>query len=191
MFTANIRVKSGLILRVSRQANQLATDFVKSRVGRLRPDFLARCQFDFELNECTGDVRIVQEGRKSFPSGHSSQAFYGMIFLSLYLAGKNRAWSLEHTDSHTHLVRSRLYRSAVVIAPIFLSTYIAISRWDDHVHHPTDILAGCLLGTAIALSNYLIWWPSPFGSRNHVTMPTPRLHYAKPVVEREPADEQV
>ncbi|KAL7280386.1 hypothetical protein ACG7TL_005312 [Trametes sanguinea] len=34
----------------------LITEFLKNRVGRLRPDFLARCKWDKELKACTGYV---------------------------------------------------------------------------------------------------------------------------------------
>lgn len=43
--------------------------FVKSYVGRLRPDFLARCQYDEIARACTGTLELVDEGRRSFPSG--------------------------------------------------------------------------------------------------------------------------
>ena len=78
--------------------NGIVTDTLKSMVGRLRPDFLSRCMPDYSLappgsinnatgyvaawaNVCTGDEHIIIEGRKSFPSGHSSYIMTGMVFL--------------------------------------------------------------------------------------------------------------
>lgn len=68
------------------------TDAVKNAVGRPRPDLISRCKPakgtpDRELvtiDVCTQtDQHILQEGWRSFPSGHSSFAFAGLGFLAL------------------------------------------------------------------------------------------------------------
>jgi membrane-associated phospholipid phosphatase len=47
-------------------------------IGRLRPDYFNRCYGDNYLNvndlkeTCTGTELLILDGRKSFPSGHSS-----------------------------------------------------------------------------------------------------------------------
>lgn len=113
-------------------------DFVKLRVGRFRPDFFARCQYDSVLDACTGIPSVVSEGRKSFPSGHSSSAWFGCVFLMLFLAGKNRCFAFDATFQHSGILWSRFLRLAIALSPLFLGTYVAVSRWEDHWHHPTD-----------------------------------------------------
>jgi len=120
---------------------------VKNGIGRLRPDFLARCQ---PVNGvCTGNVHSVQEGRKSFPSGHSSLSFAGNGFLSLYLYGKLCGGS-------RHV---RLWQLLICGVPLIVAVWVALSRVQDYWHHWEDVLVGCLLGSSCALGTYHLRYP--------------------------------
>lgn len=83
---------------------------MKNLFGKPRPNFLARCQPDLEniANYVVGgvltatsdgrlvtaaicqnpDQSVIDEGFRSFPSGHSSISASGLIYLSLFLASK-------------------------------------------------------------------------------------------------------
>ncbi|KAI5647035.1 PAP2 superfamily domain-containing protein [Phthorimaea operculella] len=84
--------------------NAFITEVMKLFTGRPRPDFLYRCFPDGKMNEeliCTGRPRDVWEGRKSFPSGHSSFTFCSMGFVSAWLCG--RLGVVRYWDNHHHV----------------------------------------------------------------------------------------
>ena len=93
---------------------------------------------DQSKTTCTGDADTIQEGRKSFPSGHASNAFAGLGFLAVYLAGRLRAF-----DARGHVMKL-----LAVIVPLLgallvvrITHYIiitnvqALSRVSDYRHH--------------------------------------------------------
>lgn len=68
-----------------------------SLCARPRPDFFYRCFPDGQMNEelrCSGDPEVIMEGRKSFPSGHSS-----CKTLSLYLCVELACQIKAHTKT--------------------------------------------------------------------------------------------
>ena len=143
--------------------NANLTNIGKKTIGRLRPNFLDVCkpnknpfntlcqtfttgityvrpEIDFE---CTSPNKSeIDESRLSFPSGHSSTVFYTAIFLILFI---NRTWIKRSLGFFPQFVQFLLFAFA---------SFTALSRVIDHKHHPTDVLAGTILGIVVAVSTF-------------------------------------
>jgi len=144
--------------------NGVITDTIKLTVGRHRPDFIFRCWPDGVVPEnafsglasdlkCKGDPDIIREGRKSFPSGHSSFSFYTWFFLFLYISGKLGTFRCSHKPTSS-------WRLLVSLGLILVPSVIAISRTADYHHHWQDVTVGSLLGIAIAWVVYRQYYPA-------------------------------
>ncbi|EPZ30848.1 hypothetical protein O9G_003083 [Rozella allomycis CSF55] len=98
--------------------------------GRLRPDFLSRCIPIQGTNpiECSGNPESIIEGRKSFPSGHTSISFQGMTCLALFII----------TEYELFTSRKPLHIVVAAIAPFFVSIFVSLSRLVDYRHHWQD-----------------------------------------------------
>ncbi|KAJ4374144.1 hypothetical protein N0V83_002885 [Neocucurbitaria cava] len=137
------------------------TGALKNAIGKPRPDLISRCLIDAAkidkteyalqtINICTQtDNYILQDGFKSFPSGHSSVSFAGLFYLSIYLAGK----------LHVLDAKGEVWRTFIVMVPALGAALITGTRIMDARHHPFDVISGALLGILVAWGSYRQYFP--------------------------------
>ncbi|MCJ1444620.1 MAG: hypothetical protein MMC23_005122 [Stictis urceolatum] len=150
--------------------------FLKWLIGGLRPHFLAVCKpvippgtvgkgyqsIMFTDAICTGDRNQIDDSLESFPSGHSTAAFAGFVFLYLYLNAKLKVWSNYHPA---------MWKLIAVYAPILGATLIAGALTIDEFHNWYDCLAGAIIGTIMAFSGYRMVYASVWDFRvNHIPL---------------------
>ena len=116
---------------------------IKNYAGRLRPDYVDRLRMEgFVTNPpnfvaiCESVNDIVMDGRRSFPSGHSSAMFGSWIILFLI------AWT--RFSSRSGLLQFN--KVLCVLTILIFPTIVAVSRTRDYRHNFSDILAGALVG---------------------------------------------
>lgn len=73
----------------------------------------------------------------------SAGSFAGMVFLSLYLAGKLRVFNR----------KGYMTKVCLVILPWLVATFVGISLIDDYWHHWEDVVAGAILGSSSFFSH--------------------------------------
>lgn len=145
------------------------TDVLKNWVGRPRPDFLARCgaksgtptDFFVDVQVCTAPMgyRVLTDGMRSTPSGHSSISFSAFLFLSMWLFGQMQL--LKNVASNP------VYLYLVAGSPLVLASYVALSRVQDYRHHFVDIILGGMLGCTVAFVFYRKFFNSVVGPNSH------------------------
>ncbi|KAF8515964.1 phosphatidic acid phosphatase type 2/haloperoxidase [Gautieria morchelliformis] len=149
-----------LFLAIASQ--RLIVNALKNGVGRLRPDFMARCKWDPSLAACTGHPDAIRDGRRSFPSGHSSLAFTGLTFLSIYLVACMCPSQATSASSRLpNFLKSKAVSVFITLAPLGVATWIAITRLEDYRHHKEDVITGAGIGSLCAYVTYNIYW-EPF-----------------------------
>jgi membrane-associated phospholipid phosphatase len=153
--------------------------FLKWLIGGLRPHFLTICKPDipaitaqetgnglrqimYDRTVCTGDQNQIDDSLESFPSGHSTAAFAGFVFLYLYLNAKLKVWSNYHPA---------MWKLVATYAPILGATLIAGALTIDEFHNWYDCLAGAIIGTIMAFSAYRMVYASIWDWRiNHIPL---------------------
>lgn len=104
------------------------TEIAKNVIGRHRPHYQEGMKGDFDQ-------------RRSFFSGHASITAAGTVYLGLYL-------------SRNLLPRPSLLKTASVLALGGLLVGVPYSRVMDKRHHPSDVITGALVGSAVATVFY-------------------------------------
>lgn len=148
---------------------------IKNAVGRPRPDLLSRCvpKAGTDLTAlvavgvCTQkSAEILQEGFRSFPSGHSGSAFSGLAYISFFLASQFKLFGRPEVGSiSTAMTTSStwhppaLFLGLIAFMPILGSSMIAISRLQDYRHDYADVMVGSLIGLVVAYVSWRRFFP--------------------------------
>jgi len=119
-------------------------------------------QIMFDRSVCTGDRKEINDSLESMPSGHTTAAFAGFVFLYLYLNAKLKVWSNYHPA---------MWKLIAIYAPILGACLIGGALTIDEYHNWYDILAGAFIGTIMAFSSYRMVYASVWDFRfNHIPL---------------------
>ncbi|KIV82301.1 hypothetical protein PV11_04422 [Exophiala sideris] len=163
--------------------------FVKWLIGGLRPHFLSVCDPDpallqaggtgygnimFQRNICRGDVNQINDSLESMPSGHSTAAWAGFLYLYFYLNAKMKVFGNYHPA---------FWKLIALYSPLLGATLITGALTIDEFHNWYDCLAGAIIGSTFAISSYRMVYASVWDFRfNHIplTRHTPFSYGAGP-----------
>ncbi|KAL1629973.1 putative phosphatidic acid phosphatase beta [Diplodia seriata] len=152
--------------------------FLKWLIGGLRPHFLDVCKPNVPLNGlntgnglrnimydrtiCTGDQDEIDDSLESFPSGHTTAAFGGFVYLSLYLNAKLKVAANYHPA---------MWKLIAIMAPLLGATLIGGALTIDEYHNWYDVLAGAIIGTMMSFVSYRMVYASTWDFRfNHIPL---------------------
>lgn len=144
----------------------IVTDIGKYQIGRLRPHFFDVCRPQFEINgeilDCSSEkvlpYKLIEffnctnqkysasrqkEARISFPSGHSSFAFFAMTFAFIYVHFRLPLKFASFCGS--------IPRPVIQFGCLWWAWLVCISRLFDNKHHTSDIIAGAVIGVVVAV----------------------------------------
>ncbi|TRY72772.1 hypothetical protein DNTS_006266 [Danionella cerebrum] len=120
--------------------------------GNLAPYFLNVCkpnytgldcqlshQFIDKGNICTGNQLQVERARRSFPSKDASLSVYSAVYVTMYITSTIRTKS------------SRLAKPVLCLGILCAAFLTGLNRVSEYRNHCSDVIAGFILGSSIAL----------------------------------------
>ncbi|KAI9595672.1 phosphatidic acid phosphatase type 2/haloperoxidase [Syncephalis fuscata] len=144
----------GFAILATASLTYAVVETMKVWFGGLRPDFLARCDWDPVEGKCTGKEKLVNDGRRSFPSGHAAYSFSAMTLIACVLFHKAAR------------MRRSFFTTLLYLLPLVWAVRITTTRWWENRHDAMDIAAGVVVGTSIALLCFRIFYHSGSCPRN-------------------------
>mgnify|MGYP000415456862 CR=1 FL=1 len=130
---------------------------MKVGLGQLRPDFLGRCEPEWNnvtmAMECTGDPKVVQKGRCSFPSGHAQMAWGIGVFILFWIDEFYINAQLYEKDEKEggNSTKGRVLQVVILLLVPF---GISLQRLLQNKHHPRDVAAGAVWGIICAMMGW-------------------------------------
>ncbi|XP_061488699.1 phospholipid phosphatase-related protein type 1 isoform X1 [Rhineura floridana] len=120
--------------------------------GNLAPYFLTVCkpnytgsdcrthhQFVNNGNICTGDQDVIEKARRSFPSKHAALSIYSALYATMYITSTIKTKS------------SRLAKPVLCLGTLCAAFLTGLNRVSEYRNHCSDVIAGFILGSAVAL----------------------------------------
>ncbi|KAF4555659.1 PAP2-like protein 3 [Elsinoe fawcettii] len=173
---------------------------LKNIVGKPRPNLLARCDPDvsriaeftvggYAIGAGGGDgflvraeicrqtnMRRLDDGFASFPSGHSSLSCAGLVFLSIWLAvvfglplplmsGKPSTSVADRNTAYS----SPVWQFVSAATPAVVALFICTSRYADFHHAGIDIFAGAFIGTLAAVTSFRLYYQAQYVGGGDIT----------------------
>merc|ERR1712054_107480 len=84
-----------------------------------------------------------------------SGSFFAMTFLFLYIVGKTKAFKRGHFS---------LFLLCAI--PLYIATWISITRLHDYKHNYSDVLAGTIIGCICGMFGYFLNFESLFSEKS-------------------------
>ncbi|KAK0108432.1 hypothetical protein ONS95_003236 [Cadophora gregata] len=163
-------------LKATVSSTMIATIF-KHFIGGFRPHYMQVCKPDiammlggvnqlqsfFNSSACTANSHDVNRAIQGFPSGHTTSAFAGAMFLTLYLNAKLKAFA-DHA--------SEFWVFIVTIMPLLLASLIGGSMYISYQHHAYEVVFGAVIGIVVGALGYRSSYAAVFDFRyNHIPLP--------------------
>lgn len=152
-----------LVIALALAINGLFSEFLKSYVGKKRPNFFAMCNYkgyrdalasnnltDYLANTdpnrfgsmefCLDQSSFISlQVRSSYPSGHASYSFCGYTIFALLCI---YVW-------HCHTKKYKIGKALIFMGFMLISLVLSWSRTLDYWHDSDDIYAGAVIGAVV------------------------------------------